>query len=120
MGQQGHPVAPAGEIHQGMGLALAVDAGVGIKDIIGQVLPGQQQHRRQQEQQQLVGPHRQALAQAPARRQQHRHHRHRIHRPFDRRPPQPPSLGTGGVKACDDLGVGGGRGQRVKGRDPYI
>ena len=35
---------------------------IGIKNIVGQVFPGQQQHRRQQKQQQLVKPHRQGLA----------------------------------------------------------
>ena len=120
VGQQRHPIAPAGEIHQRMGLAVGVDPRVGIKYIIGQVLPGQQQHRRQQEQQQLIRAHRLALAQPPAGRQQHRHHRHRIHRPLDGRLPQPAPSSAIGVKACDDLRLGCGQRQLAARGGPYI
>jgi hypothetical protein len=122
VGGGGHPVAPAGEIDHGMGLAVGVHTGVGVEDVIGQVLPGQQQHRPQQEQEQLVEPHGKALAQAPAGRQQHGHHRHRVHRPFDGRPPQPGAVAArrGGVTACDDLVLGHGGRRRGVGEGPYI
>ena len=93
VGPHRHPIPPAGEIDQGMGLAVGIDAGVGIKDIVGQVFPGQQQHRRQQKQQQLGLADRQPLAAAPAGRQQHRHDRHGIHRPLDGGLPEAPPLG---------------------------
>jgi hypothetical protein len=41
----------AGEIDQRMGFAVGVHAGIGVEYIVGQVFPGQQQHRRQQKQQ---------------------------------------------------------------------
>ena len=100
VGQGRHPVAAPGEVHHRMGLAAGIHTGVGIEHIVGQVLPGQQQHRRQQKQQQLIQPHQLTAAEAPARRQQHRHHRHRIHRPLDGRRPEAPPL--------QGLGVGGG------------
>ena len=93
VGPHRHPIPPTGEIDQGMGLAVVIDAGVGIKDIVSQVFPGQQQHRRQQKQQQLGLADRQPLAAAPAGRQQHRHDRHGIHRPLDGGLPEAPPLG---------------------------
>jgi hypothetical protein len=87
IGQPGHPITPAREVHQRMGFALGVDARIGIEHIVGQVFPGQQQHRRHQKQQQLIQPHQLAMAPAPTGRQQHRHHRHRVHRPLDGRLP---------------------------------
>ena len=115
-----------------MGFALLVHARVGIKHVIGQVFPGEQQHGRHQEDHQLVEAHQLALAGPVARRQQHRHHRHRIHGPLDRRLPKPAPVRGGralrrprlrprrGVKACDDLGLGhGGRLHQAR-KDPYI
>ena len=116
-----HAIAAAGEIHQGVGLAVGIDPCFGVKHIIGQVFPGQQQHRRQQKHQQLIQAHRQARTDPPTGRQQHRHHRHRIHRPLDRRLPQAAALrATIGVKACDDLGLGRGCRQLGVGEGPYI
>jgi len=83
----------AGEIHHGVGLAVGVDACIGIEHIVGQVFPGQQQHRRHKNEQQLIQLHHQPLARPPAGGEQHRHHRHRIHRPFDRGLPEAQALG---------------------------
>ncbi len=123
VGQGGHPVAPAGEVHHRVGLAVGIHAGVRIEHVVGQVFPGQQQHRRQQEGEQLIQPHHLAAAKAEACRQQHRHHRHRIHRPLDRGLPEAAAIGQRpglGVTACDDLRLCHGRRRRQPLQGPYI
>ena len=106
-----------------MGFALGIDTGVRVEDIVAEVLPDQKEHRRHQKQQQLIqaeGGGR-PLSEPPARRQQHGHHSHGVHRPFDRRLPQPTPLPRiDGVKACDDLGLWHGVGLQGTRGGPYI
>ena len=103
-----------------MGLAGGVDAGVGIKDVIGQVFPSQQQHGRKQKEDQLIEPHREPLLHAPTGCQQHGHHGHGIHRPLERSLPEAPALSDRGMKACDDLRLVSGQRQLEVREGPYI
>ena len=99
-GQPGDAVAPAGEVHHRMGFAQGIHPGLGIEDVVAEVLPEQQQDRRQQKPHQLIPAHQLTRTQTGTGGQQHRHHRHRVHRPFDRSLPQTPPLG---VTGCNSL-----------------
>ena len=100
-----------------MGLARGVDPGFGIKEIVAEVFPQQQQNRRQQETQQLAPAKGSPQADLPARRQQHRHHGDGIHRPLDGGLPQ---LAPVGVTGCDSLRLWHGQGPFQAGDGPYI
>ena len=120
IGPSRDPVAATREVDHRVGLAEHINARIGIKNIVGQVFPGQQQDRRQQKNQQLIPAQRLVPRQLPARRHQHWHHRHGVHRPLDRGLPELAAISVGGVTACDDLELRHGCRQRQGGEDPYI
>ena len=100
-----------------MGLARGVDSGFGIKQVVAEVLPQQQQDGRQQKPEQLRPAQRSERTDPPTRRQQHRHHGHGIHRPLDRGFPEQAPIG---VTGCDSLRLNHGLDPIPPGDDPYI
>ena len=70
---------------------MDVNSGLGVKVVVADVFPNQQQHGSQQKEGQLLGleaPDAASRTQQPARSHQGWHHRHRVHGPLDGSSPE--------------------------------
>ena len=113
----GDTVPAAGEVHHGMGLAGGIHTRGGIKNIVAEVFPKQQQDGRQHKAPQLQPSQRARHPELPSSGDQHWHHGDGIHRPLDRCLPQTAPIG---VTGCDSLRLRHGQDPFPQGEDPYI